>query len=211
MLELTALPTLTEVRARLADEDLVCPPGVALFIARELTRALAQCFEHGLCPAVIPLSSIQVSSLGEICVRPGDPLASSERDAVVAMAHALTAFSSASPVLEAITRTLYVENTFAGARERIERHADKLGVMLEVNALVRLLSYLDTQPNRTLKELPLFERAPSLDFDIAVHEPGRAALPPPRPQEDSDPNAWFLRVIPKAMRHAPAAERVAKR
>ena len=210
MLELTALPTLTEVRARLGEEELICPPGVALFIARELARSLSQCFEHGLCPAVIPLSSIQVSASGEICVRPGDPIAASERDAVVAMAHALTAFSGASPVLEAITRTLYLETTFAGACERVEQYADKQGVILEVSALVRLLSYLETQPNRTLKELPLFERAPSLDSDIAVHEPGRAALPPPRPQEDIDPNAWFLRVIPKEMRHAPS-ERTPKR
>ncbi|MCC6810075.1 MAG: hypothetical protein IT381_21780 [Deltaproteobacteria bacterium] len=193
------------MRTRLAEEELVCPPAVALCIARELSKSVEQCFEHGLCPEVLPLTSITISPRGEIVVRPSSGVAKSERDAIVAMAHALTAFASPSPAIDPLCRALYGITTFQAARERIEIEADRSGFVVETHALVRMLEYLASQPKRTLSELPLFERAPALSSDdlIAVHEPARIDRRPNPQNDEVDPNQWFLRVVPKKLRYTP--------
>lgn len=209
MVELATFPSLAELRARLAEEELSCPPAVALVIARELARSLEQCFEHGLCPDVLPLASVLVSPRGEIVVRPGASHMRDERDAVLAMRHALLAFASPSPVIDPLCRALASVHTFAVAREIIEVEIDRSGLFADAPALTRLVDYLMQKPRQTLAALPLFDKRPDLAGDdaIAVVELARVSRKQRTPVDEIDPNAWFLRVVPKAMRHAPGSKR----
>jgi hypothetical protein len=209
MVELATFPSLAELRARLADEDLSCPPAVALVIARELARSLELCFEHGLCPEILPLANLSVSPRGELIVRPGPHAVRDERDAVLAMSHALLAFASPSPAIDPLCRVLASVHTFRVARELIEIEIDRSGLATDTQALTRLVDYLLQKPKQTLASLPLFDRRPELTEDdaIAVIEPARVARKPRATQEEIDPNAWFLRVVPRAMRHAPGPKR----
>jgi hypothetical protein len=212
MVELATFPTLRALKARLSDEGLACPPSAAIVIARELCRSLEQCFEHGLCPQVLSLETISVSSRGEVLVWPGATHARTEREAVVAMANALTVFGSPSPVLDPVVRALLHDEilSFAAARERIEVAADRLPFPTGSAALVRLVEYLSLQqPRSMLAGLPLFDRAPRVhDRHVVVIEAGRADRKLSLRSDEADPSAWLVPVVPQRLRYLPSAERL---